>query len=107
MRCRAHRVPSVSKADACIVGTSLWHMNPERWQQISVLYHTALERAPRERVALLADAEGDGRKAVALLLVRRSTATGVVSGFSRTIERRARKARRAFGSVVASSSSLA
>ena len=34
-------------------------MDKERWQQIEMLYHAALERAPDERAAFLADACGD------------------------------------------------
>src|ERR1700686_5220646 len=47
-------------------------MNPERWQQISVLYHTALEREPRERAVLLAQADPDVRRDVEALLAQRS-----------------------------------
>jgi serine/threonine protein kinase len=47
-------------------------MNPERWQQISVLYHTALASAPRERAALLAQADPDVRREVESLLAQRS-----------------------------------
>jgi eukaryotic-like serine/threonine-protein kinase len=34
-------------------------MEPERWRQIEELYHAALERAPEERVAFLAEACAD------------------------------------------------
>src|SRR6266851_8493678 len=47
-------------------------MTPERWRRVEELYHTALERAPRERVALLAQADPDVRREVELLLAQRS-----------------------------------
>ena len=31
-------------------------MNPERWQQVEKLYHSALEREPAQRAAFLAEA---------------------------------------------------
>src|SRR5262245_36746750 len=34
-------------------------MNNQRWQQIEELYHAALERAPEERAAFLAEACAD------------------------------------------------
>ena len=47
-------------------------MNPERWQQISVLFHMAMEREPRERAVLLAQADPDVRREVESLLAQRS-----------------------------------
>ena len=44
-------------------------MNPERWQQVSALYHTALGR---ERAALLVQADPDVRREVESLLAKRS-----------------------------------
>src|SRR5262247_4205845 len=34
-------------------------MDKQRWQQVEMLYHSALERAPDERAAFLADACAD------------------------------------------------
>lgn len=52
-------------------------MHPDRWQQISRLYHAALERDGPDRAAFLHDAcagDDDLRQAVASLLSRDSTA---------------------------------
>ncbi|MGH9846520.1 MAG: hypothetical protein ACREEM_48095 [Blastocatellia bacterium] len=46
-------------------------MPPERWQQIEELYHAALDRAPDERAAFLAEAcaeDSDLRREVEELL---------------------------------------
>ena len=37
-------------------------MTPERWRQIEELYHSARERAPADRVALLAQADPQLRR---------------------------------------------
>ena len=36
-----------------------WPMKIERWRQVEDLFHAALERAPEERQAFLADACGE------------------------------------------------
>jgi serine/threonine protein kinase len=48
-------------------------MSPERWQQIEQLYHQALDRAPQQRAAFIAEAssgDGDLRAEVESLLAR-------------------------------------
>jgi len=45
-------------------------MTPERWQQIETLYHSARERAPADRAALLAQADPELRREVEAMLVQ-------------------------------------
>src|SRR5262245_31596821 len=58
-------------------------MTPDRWRQISRLYHAALERPAAERPAFLAEAcAGDEelRHEVASLLAQGASVDGVLSG---------------------------
>ncbi len=58
-------------------------MDKQRWQQIETLYHAALERAPDERTAFLADACADDsgllreveafRRAILIFIISLST----------------------------------
>ena len=45
-------------------------MTPERWRQIEELYHSARERAPADRAALLAQAEPELRRVVEAMLAQ-------------------------------------
>jgi serine/threonine protein kinase len=47
-------------------------MNPEQFQRVEELYHTARERNPEERAALLAEADPDVRREVESLLAQRT-----------------------------------
>jgi len=58
-------------------------MNPERWKQVEQLYHAALERAPDERAAFLAEAcadDSDLRREVEELLHYDGTAESFMQG---------------------------
>jgi len=45
-------------------------MTPERWRQIEELYHSARERVPADRVALLAQADPQLRREVEAMLAQ-------------------------------------
>src|SRR6202051_307883 len=45
-------------------------MTPDRWRQIEELYHSAQERAPADRVALLAQADPELRREVEAMLAQ-------------------------------------
>src|ERR1700680_961862 len=47
-----------------------WQMTPERWRQIEELYHSAREREPEQREALLAQATAEVRAKVEALLAQ-------------------------------------
>jgi serine/threonine protein kinase len=56
-------------------------MNPERWQQIEQLYHSALEREPDQRSAFLAEASQDDhdlRREVESLLAQETKSAGLM-----------------------------
>src|SRR6202049_5065220 len=45
-------------------------MTPDRWRQIEELYHSAQERAPADRAALLAQADAELRREVEAMLAQ-------------------------------------
>ena len=62
-------------------------MTPERWRQIEELYHSARERVPADRVALLAQADPQLRREVEAMLGAGRFGRGSRPGFGGFVNR--------------------